>query len=57
MLADAQPDGRDHRLLGGVFTTKKVRTWDDPPYVDFERAFVLADGYVAAAFLTAARCL
>lgn len=39
------------------FTTKKVRTSDDQGYVDFERAFVLADGYMAAAYLAAARCL
>lgn len=39
------------------FTTKKVRTSDDPAYVDFERAFVLADSYMAAAFLVAARRL
>ncbi len=39
------------------FTSKKVRTSDDPAYVDFQRAFVLADSYMAAAFLLAARRL
>lgn len=39
------------------FTSKRVRTSDDPAYVDFERAFVLADSYMAAAFLLAARRL
>lgn len=39
------------------FTSGKVRTSDDQAYVDFERAFVLADTYMAAAFLLAARRL
>jgi hypothetical protein len=39
------------------FTSGKVRTSEERAYVDFERAFVLADGYMAAAFLLAARRL
>lgn len=39
------------------FTSGKVRTSEETAYVDFERAFVLADGYMAAAFLLAARRL
>ena len=39
------------------FTTGRVRTSDDPAYVDFERAFPLADAYMAVAFLLAARDL
>ena len=39
------------------FTSGKVRTSEDQGYVDFERAFVLADSYMAAAFLLAARRL
>ncbi len=39
------------------FTSGKVRTSEEEAYVDFERAFVLADGYMAAAFLLAARRL
>jgi hypothetical protein len=35
------------------FTTGKVRTSEDRAYVDFERAFPLADAYMAAAFATA----
>jgi hypothetical protein len=36
------------------FTSGKVRTSDDPAYVDFENAFPLADAYMAASFLAAA---
>lgn len=39
------------------FTSGKVRTSEESGYVDFERAFVLADGYMAVAFLLAARRL
>lgn len=39
------------------FTTGNVRTSDDDAYVDFERAFPLADAYMAGAFLLAARHL
>ena len=39
------------------FTSGKVRTSEDQAYVDFERAFVLADSYMAAAFLLAAHRL
>jgi hypothetical protein len=39
------------------FTAGRVRTSDDPAYVDFERAFPLADAYMSAAYLIAARQL
>jgi hypothetical protein len=39
------------------FTSGRVRTSDDSAYVDFERAFPLADAYMAGAFLLAARNL
>lgn len=39
------------------FTSGRVRTSDDQGYVDFERAFVLADAYMAALLLFAARRL
>lgn len=39
------------------FTSGRVRTSDDRAYVDFERAFLLADAYMAATYLAAARKL
>lgn len=39
------------------FTSGRVRTSTDQAYVDFERAFVLADTYMAGALLLAARRL
>lgn len=39
------------------FTGGRVRTSEEQAYVDFERAFVLSDGYMVAAFLLAARRL
>lgn len=39
------------------FTTGRLRTSDDQAYVDFERAFVLADSYMAAALLATAHRL
>lgn len=35
------------------FTAGKVRTSDDRTYLDFERAFPLADAYMAAAYVAA----
>jgi hypothetical protein len=39
------------------FTSGKVRSSADPAYVAFENAFPLADGYMAACFVLAARML
>lgn len=39
------------------FSSEKVRTETDRAYVEFETAFPLADGYMAALFLAAARLL
>lgn len=39
------------------FTRGDVRSGEDRAYVDFENAFPLADGYMAACFLIAARRL
>lgn len=39
------------------FTTGKVRTSEEEAYVDFQRAFPLADAYMAGALLLAARNL
>jgi hypothetical protein len=39
------------------YTSGRVRTSEDRAYVDFERSFVLADAYMAAAFMVAARRL
>lgn len=39
------------------FTTGKVKTSDDQSYFDFERAFPLADAYMAGAFALAAHNL
>lgn len=39
------------------FTSGKVRSSADPTYVAFENSFPLADGYMAACFLIAARML
>ena len=39
------------------FTSSKLRTSEDQAYVDFERAFPLADGYMAVALVFAARHL
>lgn len=39
------------------FTSGRVRTSEDRAYVDFERAFLLADAYMAIAYLAAARRL
>jgi hypothetical protein len=39
------------------FSSGKVRTSEDQAYVDFERAFPLADAYMAAGFLAAAELL
>lgn len=39
------------------FTSGQVRTSEDEAYVDFERAFVLADAYMAAALLVGAHRL
>lgn len=39
------------------FTAGRVRTSEDPAYVDFERAFPLADAYWSIAYLVAARQL
>jgi hypothetical protein len=39
------------------FSSGRVRTSEDQAYVDFERAFPLADAYMAAAFLAGAGLL
>ena len=39
------------------FTTGKVRTSSDRTYIEFENAFPLADGYMAACFFAAAHLL
>lgn len=39
------------------FTSGRVRTSADRAYVDFERAFLLADAYMAISYLAAARRL
>lgn len=39
------------------FTSGRVRTSEDEAYLAFERAFLLADGYLAACALVAARLL
>lgn len=39
------------------FTTGTVKSSDDPAYLAFENSFPLADGYMAATFLVAARKL
>lgn len=39
------------------FTSGRVRTSDDPAYVEFENAFPLADGYMAVCLLASARLL
>lgn len=39
------------------FSGGNVKSGDDPAYVAFENAFPLADGYMAACFLVAARQL
>jgi hypothetical protein len=39
------------------FSSGRVRTSEDQAYVDFERAFPLADAYMAAAFLAGAELL
>ncbi|MGA7270395.1 MAG: hypothetical protein WB239_04915, partial [Acidimicrobiia bacterium] len=39
------------------FTTGKVRTSEEPAYVEFENAFPLADGYMAVCLLASARLL
>lgn len=39
------------------FTTGRVRSSDDPNYVDFQNAFPLADGYMALCLVLGARKL